>query len=91
VAYRPLGAAAILRRNLLIYGAGGIVIPFIGIKIIDVLINACISSNAMKTLLSELKTSLVLTIVLAVLLCGAYPVAVWAGAQLLFPRQRAAA
>jgi len=41
----------------------------------------------MKTLLSELKTSLVLTIVLAVLLCGAYPVAVWAGAQLLFPRQ----
>jgi potassium-transporting ATPase KdpC subunit len=41
----------------------------------------------MKTLLSELKISLVLTIVLAVLLCGAYPVAVWAGAQLLFPRQ----
>jgi len=40
VAYRPLGAAAILRRNLLIYGAGGIVIPFLGIKIIDVLINA---------------------------------------------------
>ncbi len=40
VAYRPLGAAAILRRNLLIYGAGGIVIPFVGIKIIDVLINA---------------------------------------------------
>jgi K+-transporting ATPase ATPase C chain len=41
----------------------------------------------MKTLLSELKISLVLTVVLAVLLCGAYPVAVWAGAQVLFPRQ----
>ncbi|WP_306600774.1 potassium-transporting ATPase subunit KdpB [Geothrix sp. 21YS21S-2] len=35
VAYRPLGAAAVLRRNLLVYGAGGIVVPFIGIKLID--------------------------------------------------------
>jgi potassium-transporting ATPase ATP-binding subunit len=40
VAYRPIGAAAILRRNLLIYGLGGIIIPFVGIKLIDVLINA---------------------------------------------------
>jgi len=39
----------------------------------------------MKTFLSELKTSLLLTLVLAVLLCGAYPLAVWAGAQTLFP------
>jgi K+-transporting ATPase ATPase B chain len=38
VTYRPLGAAAILRRNLLLYGLGGIIVPFIGIKIIDVLI-----------------------------------------------------
>jgi K+-transporting ATPase ATPase B chain len=38
VRYRPLGAARILRRNLLIYGLGGVVIPFIGIKIIDVLL-----------------------------------------------------
>ena len=38
VAYAPLGAAALLRRNLLIYGLGGLVAPFIGIKIIDVLI-----------------------------------------------------
>jgi K+-transporting ATPase ATPase B chain len=38
VHYRPLGAAAILRRNMLIYGLGGIVLPFIGIKIIDVLL-----------------------------------------------------
>ena len=35
VAYRPIGAAALLRRNLLIYGLGGIVVPFIGIKLID--------------------------------------------------------
>ncbi len=39
----------------------------------------------MKTLLTELKTSLLLTLVFAVLLCGAYPLAVWAGAQALFP------
>jgi K+-transporting ATPase ATPase B chain len=36
VAYRPIGAAALLRRSLLIYGLGGIIAPFIGIKIIDV-------------------------------------------------------
>lgn len=35
VAYRPLGAAAILRRNLLVYGIGGLIVPFIGIKLID--------------------------------------------------------
>jgi K+-transporting ATPase ATPase B chain len=38
VKYRPLGAAALLRNNLWIYGAGGIIIPFIGIKLIDMLI-----------------------------------------------------
>jgi len=41
----------------------------------------------MKTLLSELKTSLLLTFVFAVLLCGAYPLAVWGGAQALFPEK----
>jgi K+-transporting ATPase ATPase B chain len=35
VKYRPLGAAMLLRRNLLIYGLGGILIPFAGIKLID--------------------------------------------------------
>ncbi len=38
VAYRPLGAVAVLRRNLLIYGLGGLVIPFIGIKAIDLIV-----------------------------------------------------
>ena len=38
VRYRPLGAEALLRRNLLVYGLGGIIIPFIGIKLIDMLI-----------------------------------------------------
>ena len=40
VAYKPIGALAILQRNLLIYGLGGVIIPFIGIKLIDVVITA---------------------------------------------------
>jgi K+-transporting ATPase ATPase B chain len=38
IKYRPMGAAAILRRNLVIYGFGGIIVPFVGIKLIDMLI-----------------------------------------------------
>jgi K+-transporting ATPase ATPase B chain len=38
VAYRPIGAEALLRRNLLVYGVGGVVLPFIGIKLIDLLV-----------------------------------------------------
>ena len=40
VKYRPMAAAALLRNNLVIYGAGGIIVPFIGIKLIDMLITA---------------------------------------------------
>ncbi len=40
IKFRPLGAAQILRRNLLIYGLGGLVVPFIGIKLIDMIIRA---------------------------------------------------
>jgi len=39
VKYRPLGAAALLRRNLLIYGLGGVIAPFAGIKLIDILLS----------------------------------------------------
>lgn len=38
VRYRPLGAAALLRRNLVIYGLGGVIAPFLGIKLMDILI-----------------------------------------------------
>jgi K+-transporting ATPase ATPase B chain len=38
VKFKPIGALAILQRNLLIYGLGGVIIPFVGIKAIDVLI-----------------------------------------------------
>lgn len=39
VAYKPIGASALLRRNLFIYGLGGIIVPFIGIKLIDMLVS----------------------------------------------------
>jgi len=38
IKYRPTGAAAVLRRNLLIYGLGGVIVPFIGIKLIDMIL-----------------------------------------------------
>jgi K+-transporting ATPase ATPase B chain len=38
VPYRPLGAATVLSRHLLIYGVGGLVVPFVGIKLIDLLL-----------------------------------------------------
>jgi K+-transporting ATPase ATPase B chain len=40
VRYRPIGAAGLLRRNLLVWGVGGIIAPFIGIKLIDIIITA---------------------------------------------------
>jgi K+-transporting ATPase ATPase B chain len=40
VKYRPVGAAALLGRNLLIYGIGGLIAPFIGIKVIDLIVAA---------------------------------------------------
>jgi K+-transporting ATPase ATPase B chain len=39
VTYRPVGASALLRRNLLYYGLGGVIAPFIGIKLIDMVID----------------------------------------------------
>ena len=40
VAYRPIGAGPLLRRNLLIYGLGGIIVPFLGIKAVDLVVTA---------------------------------------------------
>lgn len=39
IAYRPIGAAALLRRNLLVYGLGGLIVPFVGIKLIDLAVS----------------------------------------------------
>ena len=38
VTYKPIGASALLRRNLLIYGVGGLIAPFVGIKLIDLFV-----------------------------------------------------
>ena len=40
VRYRPLGAAALFRRSMLVYGVGGIVAPFLGIKLVDLVLEA---------------------------------------------------
>ena len=40
VRYRPVGADALLRRNLLIWGLGGVIVPFVGIKAIDLILSA---------------------------------------------------
>lgn len=40
VAYRPIGAAALLQRNLIVYGLGGLFVPFVGIKLVDLAVNA---------------------------------------------------
>lgn len=39
VQYKPIGASALLRRNLLIYGLGGVIAPFTGIKLIDMIVS----------------------------------------------------
>jgi K+-transporting ATPase ATPase B chain len=39
VKYEPKSAQALLQRNLLIYGVGGVIVPFIGIKLIDIVLN----------------------------------------------------
>jgi K+-transporting ATPase ATPase B chain len=39
VRYRAIGATALLRRNLLVYGLGGVILPFVGIKLIDLLVH----------------------------------------------------
>ena len=44
VSYRPIGASALLRRNLLIYGLGGLIAPFIGIKLIDLVVHGLLGA-----------------------------------------------
>ena len=46
VRYRPIGASALLRRNLLIYGLGGLIAPFIGIKLIDLIVHNLLGAEA---------------------------------------------
>ena len=44
VTYKPSGATALLRRNLLIYGLGGLIVPFIGIKLVDLVVSGLLGA-----------------------------------------------
>jgi K+-transporting ATPase ATPase B chain len=86
VAYRPIGAGPLLQRNLLIYGVGGIIIPFVGIKAIDLLVNALLSLEE-TVMLREIRPAIVLVIALTVITGLAYPLAMTGIAGVLFPNQ----
>ena len=89
VAYRPVGAAALLRRNLLVYGLGGLILPFIGIKAIDLdrrrpasgltaRRDPCFNTSARRVVLLVLFSALTGLV---------YPLAVTGIAQVALPRQ----
>ena len=88
VVYKPIGALAILQRNLLIYGLGGVHHPFHRNQA-----DRCgdygpqTGVNCMKTILSEIRSAVLVTLVLAVVCCGLYPLVVFGIGQALFPRQ----
>ncbi len=83
VKYRAMNAEALLRRNLLIYGVGGIIAPFIGIKLIDVLITA--RRTRLRILMKKnLITAFLMTIATTMLLGLIYPLVITGLAQVLF-------
>ena len=71
VKFRAVGAAAVLRRNLLIYGVGGIIAPFVGIKLIDLIVTALGVHVMRRQLVPAIRMLLVFTVLLGV----AYPLA----------------
>ena len=87
VRFAPMSAAALLRRNLLIYGLGGVVAPFAGIKAIDVLIVGArpgLGASDERADPPQDRRRL-MTVVTIVLLGIAYPLAITGVAQVLFP------
>jgi hypothetical protein len=91
VKYTPMGAGPLLARNLAVYGLGGLIAPFIGIKLIDLAVGGLVwpeEATAMnKDITSSLRPAVVMTLLFALLLGLAYPLAMTGIGQLLFPRQ----
>ena len=86
VKYVPQGAAVLLRRNLLVYGLGGVIVPFIGIKLIDLLIvRAGLGVEAIMK--KNLITAVLMTLVTTVLFGLLFPLLITGLAQVLFPKQ----
>ena len=83
VKYRAMNAEALLRRNLFIYGVGGLIAPFIGIKLIDMLITA--AATGLRILMKKnLITAFLMTIATTILLGVLYPLVITGLAQVLF-------
>jgi hypothetical protein len=87
VAYRPVGAAALLRRNLLIYGVGGIIVPFVGIKLIDMAGHRHRPRLRSRTMLKQIRPAIVMIVVHDGHHRAAYPLAMTGHRQVLFPHQ----
>ena len=87
VPYRAVGAARLLRDNLLIYGLGGLIVPFIGIKVIDLLLVALQNCLRRRFMFSLLRQAVLIFLVLTLVTGVAYPLAMTVVAQVVFPHQ----
>ncbi len=87
VTYRRVSAASLLRNNVFIYGLGGLVIPFIGIKIIDLILNRFGNDIMLANIIKQIRTAVILLILFSILTGLIYPLVVTGLAQLLFPWQ----
>src|SRR5262249_10878684 len=88
VQYRPEGAAALLRRHLLIYGLAGVIVLFIGLEAIDVIITALhLASSATMNITRNLIAAVLMTVVTTVILGLVYPLVITGLAQVMFPVQ----
>ena len=87
VKYRPEGAGVVLRRNLLVYGLGGIVVPFIGIKAIDLIVTAF--GWLKEAVMQHIRPAILMILVMTLVTGLFYPLAFTALAGAVFPHQAA--